>query len=165
MSTQEKFYIQVDENGNAVNHPAFESNLLQAFPDGIPSNWELFEHTPSNNPPRMWDMLERRYVKTNGVWTNVTVYRSMDETERAEATTRYINQLQEDKLIYIERATFLIKERENVFDSASAALLIEYKSNLEIWNLVALGDSFENFCSPPFPLGPMRQEDGTWVAR
>jgi len=165
MNSQEKFYIQVDENGNAVNHPAYESNLLQAFPDGIPSNWELFEHTPNNIPPRMWDIIEKKYVKTNGIWTKIAVQRPMNETERAEATIRYTNQLEEEKRIFIERATFLIQERQNVFDSVSVNLLTEYKSNLEIWNLVALGDSFDNFCSPLFPEGPIRQEDGTWVAR
>ena len=165
MSTQEKFYIQIDENGNAVNHPAFESNLLQAFPDGIPSNWELFEHAPGNNPPRMWDILERKYEKTNGVWTNVAVYRPMDETEQAEATARYLNLLKEDKHILLERVKFIIQERQNVFDSVSVVLLKEYQSKLENWNVTSLGDSFENFCSPPYPESPVRQEDGTWIAR
>jgi hypothetical protein len=165
MSNQEKFYIQVDENGNAVNHPAFESNLLEAFPNGIPSNWELFEHAPGVNPPRMWDVLERTYEKVNGVWTNKGVYRPMNETEQAEATEGYFKQIQDDKQTLIERATFLIRERENVFDTASVAVLAEYKSRLEAWSVVALGDSFDNFCSPPYPESPVRQEDGTWVAR
>jgi len=164
MNNQEKFYIQVDENGNAVNHPAYESNLLQAFLEGIPSNWELFEHTPSNTPPRMWDIVERKYVKTNGIWTKIASYRPMDETERAEATIRYTNQIEEEKRSIIEHVKLLIEERKNVFDTASVNILTEYKSNLEIWNLVALGDSFDNFCIPPLPSSPIKQEDGTWVA-
>jgi hypothetical protein len=89
----------------------------------------------------------------------------MNETEQAEATEGYFKEIQDDKQTLIERATFLIRERENVFDTASVAVLAEYKSRLEAWSVVALGDSFDNFCSPPYPESPVRQEDGTWVAR
>ena len=164
MSTQEKFYIQVDENGNAVNHPAFESNLLQAFPDGIPNNWELFEHSPEL-PSKMWDISRRTYKKINNVWTNTVTYTPMNEAERAEATTMYFNQLKIQKNNYLDFVDLYIQERNNSQDLISVSVLDEYKTQLTVWDLetVTLGESFENFCIPPFPKAPIKQKNNSWV--
>jgi hypothetical protein len=166
MSTQEKFYIQIDENGNAINHPAFESNLLEAFPNGIPSNWELFEHTIVDNRPRMWDVLKRIYTKINGVWTNTSTYIPMSETERAEATIIYFNQLKTKKNNFLEVTDLHIQEKNDAQDFISVSVLNEYKTQLTAWDpeTVILGESFEDFCMPPFPNPPVKQDDGSWVA-
>ncbi len=43
-------YIQIDENGKAINHPIMEDNLQQAFPginiNNLPSNISKFQRTP-----------------------------------------------------------------------------------------------------------------------
>jgi len=44
-------YIQVDENNNPVNHPAYESNLKLVYPShdftsGSPNGWVEFERVP-----------------------------------------------------------------------------------------------------------------------
>ena len=66
------FYIRI-ENGLPVDHPAGEDNLLAAFPDGIPSNWELFVRIepPELTEDQMFDEPKVTYKKVNGVWTDV----------------------------------------------------------------------------------------------
>ena len=76
-----KLYIQV-ENGQTVNHPAFEDNLLQAF-GHIPSNWEPFIRVERPNP--VYGVLESdspTYQKINGVWTDVWAVRPMTQEEK-----------------------------------------------------------------------------------
>jgi hypothetical protein len=34
-------YIETDSNGNTINHPAYEDNLIEAFGE-IPPHWETF---------------------------------------------------------------------------------------------------------------------------
>lgn len=75
-------YIQI-ENGHPVNHPAFESNLIEAFNE-IPSNWELFIRVQRPNPD-VYQVLESdtpTYEKINGVWTDVWALRSMTNEEK-----------------------------------------------------------------------------------
>jgi len=75
-------YIET-ENGQTVNHPAYEDNLLQAF-GSIPSHWEPFIRV-ERPTPGMYEMLESEiptYQKVNGVWTDVWVLRPMTEEEK-----------------------------------------------------------------------------------
>lgn len=79
-----KLYIQV-ENGQAVNHPAFEDNLIEAF-GVIPDNWEPFTRVP--NPAASDNTLvlnspEPTYQKIDGVWTDVWSFRSKTAEELA----------------------------------------------------------------------------------
>ena len=78
-----KLYIQV-ENGQTVNHPAFEDNLLQAFGQ-IPSNWEPFARV-ERPIPSIYEILESNdptYQKINGNWTDVWVLRPMTQAEKS----------------------------------------------------------------------------------
>ena len=76
-------YIQI-ENGQTVNHPAFEDNLLQAF-GSIPSNWEPFTRVERPTPSiyQVLDSEEPTYQKVNGVWTDVWDLRDMTDAEKA----------------------------------------------------------------------------------
>lgn len=76
-------YIQV-ENGEPINHPAFEDNLIQAF-GAIPSNWEAFIRVPKPIPTisQILDSESPTYQKINGVWTDVWSLRDMTESEIA----------------------------------------------------------------------------------
>lgn len=77
-----KLYIQT-ENGQTINHPAFEDNLLQAF-GSIPDTWEPF--TRVERPvPGIYDLLESDipvYAKVDGVWTDVWAVREMTAEEK-----------------------------------------------------------------------------------
>ena len=75
-------YIQV-ENGQTKNHPAYESNLLQAF-GSIPNNWEPF--TRVERPvPSVYQVLESNepvYAKVDDVWADVWSVRDMTAEEK-----------------------------------------------------------------------------------
>ena len=76
-----KLYIQI-ENGQPVNHPAFEQNLIEVF-GIIPDNWEPFNRIerPMCN---VYEIVseEPTYEKINQVWTDVWAVRDMTEEEK-----------------------------------------------------------------------------------
>jgi hypothetical protein len=76
-------YIQI-QNGQPVNHPAFEENLLQAF-GAIPSDWEFFVRVdPSKiSSYTLLTSQESTYQKIDGVWTDVWEVRDMTAEEKA----------------------------------------------------------------------------------
>jgi len=79
-----KLYIQV-ENGQTVNHPAFEDNLIQAF-GSIPSNWEPFDRI-ERPVPNVYEILvsdRPTYEKIDGRWKDIWVVRPMTAEEKTE---------------------------------------------------------------------------------
>ena len=80
-------FIQV-EDGQPVNHPAFEDNLVQAF-GVVPNNWEPFIRI-ERPTPGTYEVLESdqpTYQKVDGVWTDVWSLRPMTEDEIAKQKT------------------------------------------------------------------------------
>lgn len=77
-------YIETDSNGNPVNHPAFEDNLLQAF-GSIPPHWKPFVRVERPTPTvyQILDSQEPTYKKIDGVWTDVWALRDMTDAEKA----------------------------------------------------------------------------------
>lgn len=77
-------YIETDSNGNPINHPAFEDNLLQAF-GSIPTHWEPFVRVEKPIPTvyQVLDSQDPTYQKINGVWTDVWSLRDMTDAEKA----------------------------------------------------------------------------------
>ena len=75
-------YIET-ENGNPINHPAFEDNLLQAF-GAIPAHWEPFNRVerPTLSIYQVLDSQESTYQKIDGVWTDVWSLRDMTSEEK-----------------------------------------------------------------------------------
>jgi hypothetical protein len=66
-----ELFIEVDENGNAVNHPLLGDNLRLSYPDGIPNKYQPFTRIPrpdnySGGPDDF-----PSYQKVNGVWQDV----------------------------------------------------------------------------------------------
>ena len=77
-------YIKTDGNGNTIDHPAFEDNLLQAF-GSIPSEWEPFVRVESPNL-KVYQVLaspDPTYQKIDGVWTDVWTLRDMTAEEKS----------------------------------------------------------------------------------
>lgn len=75
-------YIET-KDGQPVNHPAFEDNLMQAF-GSIPSQWEPFNRVPQP-VPGVYDVLESNmptYQKVDGVWADVWMLRPMTAVEK-----------------------------------------------------------------------------------
>jgi len=77
-----KLYIQI-ENGQPINHPAFEDNLMQAFHQ-IPAHWEEFVR-PERPVPGVYQVMPDAptYGKVGGVWTDVWAIRDMTAEEKA----------------------------------------------------------------------------------
>lgn len=75
-------YIET-KDGQPVNHPAFEDNLLQAFGQ-IPDHWEPFVRV-ERPVPGVYEVLESEqpaYQKVNGTWTDVWAVRQMTTAEK-----------------------------------------------------------------------------------
>ena len=77
-------YIETDENGNPINHPAFEDNLIQAF-GTVPNNWKPFIRVQRPVPSvyQVLDSQDPTYEKVDGVWTDVWILRDMTAEEKA----------------------------------------------------------------------------------
>jgi hypothetical protein len=88
-----KLYIQVEE-GVALNHPALEENLVQAFGE-VPSNWEPFERIqmPEVGLYQLLDPTDPVYEKVNGSWQDVWKIRSMTEAEKFQKQQAVIDEL------------------------------------------------------------------------
>ena len=71
------------ENGATKNHPAYESNLIQAF-GSVPANWEPFIRVerPVIGVYQVMESDEPVYAKINGVWTDVWSLRDMTAEEK-----------------------------------------------------------------------------------
>lgn len=77
----ENLYIQIID-GKPVNHPAYESNLREAF-NQIPADWERFMRIqPQHGIYQVCVYDQIRYEKIDGFWTDVYVYRDMTEEEK-----------------------------------------------------------------------------------
>lgn len=75
-------YIEI-KDGQPINHPAFEDNLIEAFGQ-VPSNWEPFVRVERPVPGRfeVLDSQEPTYQKIDGVWTDVWTVRPMTQDEK-----------------------------------------------------------------------------------
>lgn len=75
-------YIET-KDGQPVNHPAFEDNLMQAFGQ-VPDHWEPFVRV-ERPAPGVYEVLESdmpTYEKVNGTWTDVWSIRPMTDAEK-----------------------------------------------------------------------------------
>lgn len=130
-------YIQV-ENGQTVNHPALEENLIQAF-GSVPSNWEPFDRIekPVIDVYEILESDEPTYKKVNGIWTDVWHVRQMTPEEKQE------------------KDRFLELRRETIRQSVIAAFTS--RSQAQNWSAWVLD---ETTCTmqPPIPRPELDEE-------
>ena len=79
----DRLFIQIDGRGNCINHPAFESNLIQAY-GAVPSDWQPFirvqrptpglYEVPENDEPHYW--------RIGDTWMDIWHLRPMTIAER-----------------------------------------------------------------------------------
>lgn len=76
-------YIQT-ENGQPINHPALEENLIEAF-GAVPSNWEPFTRLekPTLGVDEKFDDPDVTYEKIDGVWTDVYHVVALTDEDKA----------------------------------------------------------------------------------
>jgi len=86
-----KLYIQT-ENGQTVNHPAFESNLIAAF-GGVPDHWKPFVRVerPTLGVYETVENEQPAYQMVDGVWTDVWTVRPMTDEEKAAKQQQVID--------------------------------------------------------------------------
>ena len=82
-----ELYIEVDENGNCVNHPILGDNLRDALniePKNGHPKYEPFIRVQQNVFPKTFEVSTgATYQKINGVWMDVWGVRPMTDEERA----------------------------------------------------------------------------------
>lgn len=86
-----KLYIQT-ENGQTVNHPAFEDNLIAAF-GGVPDHWKPFVRVerPTLGVYEVLESEQPAYEMVDGVWTDVWTVHPMTAEEIAAAHQQVID--------------------------------------------------------------------------
>ena len=86
-----KLYIQT-ENGQTVNHPAFEHNLIAAF-GGVPDHWKPFVRVerPTLGVYEVLESQDAAYEFVDGVWTDVWTVRPMTDEEKAAVQQQVID--------------------------------------------------------------------------
>jgi hypothetical protein len=84
-------YIQT-ENGQTVNHPAFEDNLIAAF-GGVPDHWKPFVRVerPTLGVYETLESEQPAYEMVDGVWTDVWTVRPMTAEEIAAVHQQVID--------------------------------------------------------------------------
>lgn len=75
-------YIKI-QDGQPINHPAYDENLIQAF-GAVPEGWEPFVRVerPAIGNFEVLGSEEPAYKKVAGVWTDVWEVRPMTEQEK-----------------------------------------------------------------------------------
>lgn len=87
-----KLYIEI-KDGQPINHPAFEGNLMQVF-NAIPKNWEPFVRVekPVPNVYQILESDEPTYQKINDTWSDVWALRDMNNEEKKAKQQSVIEQ-------------------------------------------------------------------------
>jgi hypothetical protein len=153
-----KLFIKV-VNGQTVDHPVFEENLLQAFPDGIPSEYEPFERIQPTQIPKTYEKSICEYVKNNnGVWSDSWSIREMTDEEKQIKTNELIENAESYK-----RFRLTVANRNAVVAMANSDLAALSAWNLCIEKLKAYSVISVDPLIPPLPKLPIMDESGKWV--
>jgi len=153
-------YIKV-QNEIAVEHPALESNLLEAFPDGIPSEFEPFERSGvyAGSATSVFQKTVSTYIKKeNGTWTDVWSIVEMTEEEKqaktaeiTEKATKHISNLK----IY---ANTMIVSCMAASDLNGVNIWTTYLNFINSWVLIGVDPITPRITEPPF-----KDYAGNWV--
>jgi len=140
-------YIKV-ENGQPIDHPVLEENLIQAF-GGIPSNYEPFNRLP---PPvlkrfEVYDDAAPLYGKDGDTWKDLWPIRPMSEEEVKTLTDARRNRL---KLIVAEAIETAEKDIAAADNQEFIDALNEFLTTIKAINL---DNPFEVKLPPPPRLG------------
>ena len=81
-----ELFIQIDENGQAVDHPIMVDNFRKAFPhidtNNLPSNFARFERVPVPTPSPYEKNRSVSYQKrSDGVWADTYTFDTMTQEE------------------------------------------------------------------------------------
>jgi len=156
-----KLFINVID-GVPNEHPAYEENLLQAFPEGIPSTFEPFERTPidRNFTPTSLQKITCTYVKNeNGVWRDLWQVEELAGLEREAKITQLTSQVNETLSRMKLNTQNAISKCMEHSDLSGLAAWSDFLDKLNAWQLISVAP-----LSPELPAFPKRNAEGLWVS-
>jgi hypothetical protein len=154
-----KLYIKVID-GKTIDHPAFEENLLYAFPDGIPVEFEPFERILDDRKPGFYEKTVCSYVKNeNGVWQDKWQIVSMSQEERQVQETKVTDQINDILKKRKETAKDMIIHYLKLSELNSVNVWQSYLERLNNWSLISLDP-----ITPTLPNIPIKESlTNDWV--
>jgi hypothetical protein len=146
-----RLYIQT-KDGQPINHPAFEENLMEAFGE-IPGDWEPFSRVerPVLGVYQLLENQEAVYAKVDGIWTDVWSVREMTAQERQAVIDFYIKNAQQ---LVEEAMAQAITSRDLQATDLAKSVWQEYIDTLETFVV-------EDIFNPVLPIPPRLDTDGT----
>jgi hypothetical protein len=124
------FYIEVDNEGNCINHPIDEDNLIQVF-GSISSKYEPFVRVEQNVFPDLFEVMnEVQYLKVDGVWTDVWTKRDMNSNEKFKKNAQIAREFH---FTVTNAKTAAEQSRDNATDDEQKALWQDYIDELQRW--------------------------------
>lgn len=158
--TDLELYIQI-RDGQPHEHPIFADNFKAAFPDvnvnELPANrFAKFIRVaqPEIGTYEVYEGVAYEWV--DGVVKDVHSVRPMTDEERAAKALELeaaANQLKLDRIAFVNDV--LTKEE----DETAQTLWLNCLTAHEAWVLESVDP-----ITPPFPLFPIKDEDGNWIA-
>jgi hypothetical protein len=149
-----ELFIQVID-GKPVNHPAFKENLEQAFPDGIPVEWEPFKRVPTTLTCDTFEKSICEYVKDEtGIWTDYWHVTPMTDEEREEKTQQIKDAIQKEingRILQAKNAVIWALKNSNL---NAVQVWEEYLSRLQSYAVESVAPVM-----PRIPQGPRPDEN------
>lgn len=126
-------YIEVDSEGNCINHPIGEENLIQIF-GSIPSKYEPFVRVEQNVFPDTFEIMnEVQYQKVDGIWTDVWTKREMDSNEKFKKNAQIAREFYSTVM---NEKTNAEKSRDSASDDEQKKLWQDYIDELQRWTYI-----------------------------
>lgn len=150
-------YIQI-ENGQPVNHPALEENLIHAF-GSIPDNWKPFNRfqlADLNLEIGMYQKTVHSYsLSSDGVtWQDKWTVVDMTDEEKSEKVSHQISKC----YAYVNLIIFNTQNAiNNLTDENQINVLNRYLTLLK-------EVSFTDPLNAVVPKGPKKDSNGNWIA-
>ena len=153
-----KLFVKVID-GKVVNHPYEEKNLFQAFPEGIPPEFETFEMSGTyKGDYGPFEKSAVEYVKNGDVWTDVWSIVPMNEEEKAERTRQISEAV--TKHVGDNRATaeYQLVLAYAISDLKAIKAWSKYIDVCNAWVLKSVVPTI-----PRIPTFPERTPEGFWI--
>jgi hypothetical protein len=143
-------YIKVID-GAPVGHPALESNLLEAFQNVIPPEFEVFVSSPYSFTRGVFQVIECRYVKNkDDVWTNNWSLRDMTDSEKVIETERLVNNIKQYISAQKESAQINIVGCMRTSDYEGVDVWTKYLNKCNDWDVSSFDPLAPLVIKPPY---------------
>ena len=151
-----KLYIKV-ENGSCTGHPVLEDNLFQAFPEGIPSDYKLFERKPFPVKVGDYEKAVCKYIKQNDVWSDEWTIVPLTDEEKNIKIQTLIENIKESVEFFKAQAKQMILMCTIDSDLNGVNIWERYLNMLNNW-------VFESAVplTPPLPTKPFKNLENQW---